>query len=217
MDLNWVQQLIIWAPPVILAVTVHEAAHGYVARACGDPTAAELGRLTLNPIRHIDPIGTVILPLTLLLLTSFVFGWAKPVPVDPRRLRSPRRDMALVAAAGPASNFAQALVWTGLLGLAWNYHLTQAAWAIPLLLMAQAGIVINLVLGILNLLPVPPLDGGRILTSLLPPVLARPYARLEPVGLLIVLALLATGLLSRWLLPLVQAAQHALQGMVGLG
>lgn len=191
-----VQKLAIWAVPVLLAVTLHEVAHGWTARALGDDTASRLGRLSLNPLKHIDPIGTILVPAVLLFLSGFVFGWAKPVPVVMANMRNPRRDMAIVAIAGPVSNFVMALVW----GLLFKFAAMQGGDASEvwtgLRLMAQAGIAINLVLMVLNLIPIPPLDGGRVLTGLLPEHLARRVDRLEPFGLMILLLLMFTGVLG---------------------
>ncbi len=194
--------LAVWALPVTLAITVHEAAHGYAARSCGDDTAARAGRLSLNPLRHIDPVGTVLVPAVLLLLGGFLFGWAKPVPINPALFRQPRRDMAWVAAAGPLSNGVMLLLWLLVYGMLAHVLPAEAAavpaWQSLALSMAVAGALINLALMLLNLLPVPPLDGGRILRSLLPPPLAAVLDRIEPYGLLILLALIASG----WLLPM---------------
>jgi len=213
-DLTLVQQIAIWALPVLFAITVHEASHGYVARAFGDPTADSQGRLTLNPLRHIDPVGTVIVPILLLVLGGFLFGWAKPVPVDMRRLRHPRRDMAIVAAAGPLSNLAMAIGWGLLLKLTLGAG-SEGIW-LGLRYMAVAGILINVVLMVLTLLPLPPLDGGRVLTGLVPETLARRVDRIEPYGFLILVALLATGLLGRILEWPVGFAQLGVLKLVGL-
>ncbi|MFP5306530.1 MAG: site-2 protease family protein [Gammaproteobacteria bacterium] len=213
-DLTLVQQIAIWALPVLFAITVHEASHGYVARAFGDPTADSQGRLTLNPLRHIDPVGTVIVPILLLVLGGFLFGWAKPVPVDMRRLRHPRRDMAIVAVAGPLSNLAMAIGWGLLLKLTLGAG-SEGIW-LGLRYMAVAGILINVVLMVLNLLPLPPLDGGRVLTGLVPETLARRVDRIEPYGFLILVALLATGLLGRILEWPVGFAQLGVLKLVGL-
>ncbi|RRD41867.1 site-2 protease family protein [Comamonadaceae bacterium OH3737_COT-264] len=190
------------ALPVLLAITIHEAAHGYAARHFGDRTAEMLGRITLNPFKHIDAIGTVLIPLMLYFATDgkFVFGYAKPVPVNTRNLRNPRRDMVWVALAGPASNFIQALVWALLLGALLLVGLDEAFF----MQMAMAGIMTNLVLAVLNLFPLPPLDGGRIAVGLLPYKPASMLARLEPAGFFIVMALMLTGVLGKyWLSPLV--------------
>jgi Zn-dependent protease len=196
-----IQTVAIYALPVLFAITVHEAAHGYAARHFGDNTAYMLGRITLNPVKHIDPLGTIAMPLLLLFATSgaFLFGYAKPVPVNFGRLRSPKRDMVWVALAGPASNLVMAVGWTVL------YYLLRALGVDELffLKMAQAGISVNLVLFALNMFPLPPLDGGRILVGLLPMGPAHTVSRIEPFGFFIVLGLVFTGLLGNyWLRPL---------------
>lgn len=212
---NLLQQLSIWTIPVLFAITVHEVAHGFVARAFGDRTAEMLGRLTLNPIRHIDPVGTVLVPLIMLLLPGgFVFGWAKPVPVAQRNLRNPRRDMMLVAAAGPVSNLLMAVFWALMAKLAMLVEMgVVSGW---LYNVGIAGIIINLVLAILNLLPIPPLDGGRVVSNALPPQLSDRYDRLEPFGLLIIVALLASGVLSRIISPIFYGAAGIIAGLFGL-
>jgi Zn-dependent protease len=185
---------------VLFGITLHEAAHGYVARLFGDPTAWQMGRVTLNPIKHIDPIGTIVVPLVLLFSTKLLggggllFGWAKPVPVDFGRLRRPKQDMLWVALAGPAANLLMAILWAFSLRLFLESGLQESFW----FEMAVAGVNVNLVLMALNLLPIPPLDGGRILFSLLPNRLAWQYSKLEPYGLVIVVILLVTDVL--WLL-----------------
>lgn len=195
---NVIQEIAVYAIPVLFAITVHEAAHGYVARMFGDNTAYVLGRVTLNPVKHIDPIGTIVVPLGMVLLTGFMFGWAKPVPVDWGSLRKPKRDMIWVAAAGPGVNLAMAVVWALL------YRVLSAAGVQEsyFYLVAQAGINVNLVFMALNLLPIPPLDGGRIVSGLLPTRMSIAYSRIEPYGLFILLALMFTGALSFFLRPL---------------
>jgi Zn-dependent protease len=195
------------APPVIFAITLHEAAHGYVARHFGDPTAWLAGRISLNPLRHVDPVGTLLVP-ALILVTSYlaagramIFGWAKPVPVDFGRLRHPKREMLWVALAGPAVNLLMALLWTGLLKLLLMTPLMT--YSRPLAEMSLTGIEVNLVLMVLNLLPLPPLDGGRIAVSLLPHPLAWKFAQLERWGFPILLLLMFTGILADILGPLV--------------
>lgn len=193
-----IQTITVYALPVLFGITLHEAAHGYVARMFGDPTAWQQGRISLNPVRHIDPVGTVVVPLVLLLSTKLfgggglLFGWAKPVPVDWSRLRNPKRDMAWVALAGPASNLLQAIIWAiGLRLLAEAGASASDFWA----RMAIAGVQVNLILMALNLVPLPPLDGGRIVCSLLPNRLAYRYSLIEPYGILILIILMLTGLL----------------------
>jgi Zn-dependent protease len=201
---NLIQTLAIYAIPVIFAITLHEAAHGYVARHFGDPTAWQLGRITLNPIKHIDLFGTLLMPALLLFVSkgAFLFGWAKPVPVDFGRLRNPKQDMLWVAAAGPGANLAMALGWAAILKLA--VVMPDYAYSLPLAEMARAGINVNAVLMLLNLLPIPPLDGGRIAVSLLPPALAWKFAQIERFGFVILLALMFLGGLDLILTPLMR-------------
>lgn len=203
-ELTLVQKLAALVLPLIFAITVHEAAHGWVADRLGDKTARMLGRITLNPLKHIDWLGTIIVPMAMFALTGFLFGWAKPVPVNPRNLHNPRRDMAIVAAAGPGVNLVMALIWSllALLGTALLRSLPEVA--LPLVFMSAAGVFINVILMALNLLPLPPLDGGRVVTGLLPLDWARKYARIEPYGLPILVVLLVTGLLGWFVWPLVQ-------------
>lgn len=201
--------LAIWAIPVLLAITLHEAAHGYVARHFGDPTAHLVGRITLNPIKHIDPVGTLLVPAGILALSSLVggsgilFGWAKPVPVDFSRLRHPKADMLWVAAAGPFVNLLMAVAWALAFKLA--TILPPSDYTLPLMKMSDAGMQINAVLMVLNLLPIPPLDGGRIAVSLLPHRLAWRFAQLEPYGFPILLVMLFTGVLGAILWPMMAA------------
>jgi Zn-dependent protease len=199
---NSIQTLAISILPLVFAITLHEAAHGYVARHFGDATAWQLGRVSLNPLRHIDPLGTVAIPALMMLAGSgMLFGWAKPVPVNFSRLRDPKRDMLWVAAAGPGANFAMALGWGLMLKLATIAPHTMYSDALRE--MSRAGININVILMLLNLVPVPPLDGGRIAVSLLPTRAALQYARVEPFGIFIVLALLFAHVLDVILYPLV--------------
>lgn len=195
--------LAIAAIPMIFAITLHEAAHGYVARYFGDPTAWQMGRISLNPLRHIDLVGTIIVPAATLLFGGILFGWAKPVPVDYGRLRHPRADMRWVALAGPAANLLMAFGWAALLKIALS---TNNYFSVPLEEMSRIGVSINLMLMAVNLVPILPLDGGRVLFSLLPPSTAYAYGRSEPYGLPILLLLLATGLLSVLVLPLIHIA-----------
>jgi Zn-dependent protease len=215
-SLHPAQQLVIWALPVLFAITLHEVAHGWVANKLGDPTARMLGRLTLNPIKHIDPIGTILVPGFLLLVGGFLFGWAKPVPVTPHNLRRHRYGMAWVAAAGPVSNILQALVWAVVIRLALANELALGWLAEPLYLMGLAGISINLALAVLNLLPIPPLDGGRIVDALLPGPLSARYSQLEPWGLWIVLALIMTKLLGVIMGPPYQLLRQLVGAVTGL-
>jgi Zn-dependent protease len=206
---NLVQTVLIYALPVLFAITVHEAAHGYVARYLGDNTAWVQGRVTLNPIPHIDPIGTIAMPLLLYFATSgsFLFGYAKPVPVDFGQLRRPKRDMIWVALAGPASNFIQAILWAIVFTLLYGFGVRERFF----LEMAKAGVLVNLVMWAFNLFPLPPLDGGRILTGLLPPRLAWNFSRIEPFGFFIVLGLVVVGVLGTWWLrPLIGAGYSVL-------
>lgn len=218
MDVS-LQTIALWAVPVVFAITLHEAAHGYVARRFGDHTAEMRGRITLNPLRHIDLVGTILVPGALILAAKalggplLIFGWAKPVPVNFANLRDPKRDMLWVAAAGPAANFVMAFLW----GLAYKLGAQSPLGpSLVLLEMAQAGIAVNLVLMALNLIPVPPLDGGRIAVSLLPARASALWRRLEPWGLLIVLVLLMTGLLNSLVTPLLRAGEYLLQSLLQL-
>ena len=201
---NLIQTILIYALPVLFAITVHEAAHGYAARYFGDNTAAMMGRITLNPAKHIDPIGTILMPLVLYFATSgaFMFGYAKPVPVRFDKLRHPKRDMVWVALAGPAANFIQALLWA-LLFVVLQLSNVQERFFIE---MASAGIMVNLVMWAFNLFPIPPMDGGRILVGLLPWKQAVLVSRIEPWGFFIVMALVITKVITTfWMLPLMAA------------
>lgn len=216
LELTLIQKIAIGLLPILLAVTVHEAAHAYAANFFGDGTAKFLGRMTLNPIKHIDILGTIIIPLTMFILTSFVFGWAKPVPVNAQNFKNPRRDMALVALAGPLSNIVMAFAWAGMtaIGVA---GLSSSAWyAEPLVLMGLIGIRVNILLAVFNLLPLPPLDGGRVLVAVLPPKAANTVSQLEPWGFPILLLLLFTGVLSFLLLPILYSALAWFNGLIHL-
>jgi Zn-dependent protease len=206
--------LAIYALPVLFAITLHEAAHGYVARHFGDMTAHAQGRISLNPVRHIDLVGTIVVPVAILLLSgySFLFGWAKPVPVNYSALRKPRQHMAWVAAAGPLANLAMTLVWAALLKVASLLPATGFSTFVELA--ARAGILVNLVFMFLNLLPILPLDGGRIVASLLPRRAAWQYSRLEPFGVPLLLILLFTNVLSVVLGPLVGASNALIRAIV---
>jgi Zn-dependent protease len=214
--MNAIQTLAISALPVIFAITLHEAAHGYAARHFGDPTAWQAGRISINPLRHVDLIGTILVPAVILLLSagSFLFGWAKPVPVDFGRLRRPKQDMLWVAAAGPGANLLMALGWGVLLKIA--VTMPPHPYSIAMAEMARIGIGVNAVLMMLNLLPIPPLDGGRIVVSLLPNDMARKFGRIEPYGLVIVVALLYFHAFDIVLWPLVGQVESIIKSLIGL-
>ncbi len=196
-ELSVIQRIAVWILPVIFAITVHEVAHGWVAKKYGDNTASRLGRLTLNPVKHVDLLGTIIVPGLLLMTgTGFIFGWAKPVPVDPRNFKRPLQDMAIVALAGPASNLIMALFWALIIRLGIFIGTNAETISLPLIYTGVAGISINLVLAMINLLPIPPLDGSRILTGILPSYWAWQYNRLERYGFILLLVLLYTKILN---------------------
>jgi Zn-dependent protease len=213
MDFASLERIALAAVPIILAITVHEAAHGYVARMFGDSTAWMLGRVTLNPLKHIDPIGTVVVPLATLMLGGILFGWAKPVPVNFNNLRHPKRDMFWVAAAGPGANLVMALLWAIVFGLASGRGPLASA---GLQVMSLIGVGINVALMVLNLLPILPLDGGRIAVSLLPHSLAVPFAQTERYGFFIVVALLATGVLGVVVGPIARLVTALLEAVTGI-
>ena len=217
MELSVIQVIAIYALPVVFAITLHEAAHGYVAKYFGDLTAYSQGRVSLNPIRHIDPFGTVILPLMLAAIAKFIgggfiFGWAKPVPVNFGNLRHPKRDMLWVAAAGPAANLVMAIFWVLMVKL--SYTDIAGELSLPLALMGAAGVMVNAIFMVLNLLPIPPLDGGRIMVSLLPHRLAYPFSRIEPYGFIIILVLLFTKVLDYVMWPLIAFTIQMLAAVV---
>ncbi len=209
-----IQTVSLAAIPVLFAITLHEAAHGYVARHFGDMTAYQQGRISLNPMRHIDPVGTILLPLLTLMLGGILFGWAKPVPVNFAALRRPKQDMLWVAIAGPASNLVMALGWALFYKIAWlnpaNYF------AEPMMGMAEWGIKINIVLMVLNLLPVPPLDGGRVAVSMLPHRQAYQLAKIEPYGMFILIFLAITPVLGWILMPLVSGVYQLISFLFGI-
>lgn len=215
-----IAELAIMALPIVLAITLHEAAHGYVARHFGDPTAWLAGRISLNPVRHIDPFGTILVPVLIYLSSSLagghglLFGWAKPVPVDFSRLRNPKKDMFWVAAAGPFVNLLMAIGWALLMKV--NQVIPESAYTLPLDKMAEAGMQVNAVLMVLNLLPILPLDGGRILVSLAPHRLAWQLSKLEPYGFPFLLILLFTGVLNAILWPGVAAVMEVLALLFGI-
>jgi len=201
--------------PVLFAITLHEVSHGWVARLFGDRTAELLGRLTLNPLKHIDPVGSVVVPLALTLLNLPAFGWARPVPVNGRNLRNPKRDMIFVAVAGPISNVVMASFWTVAFALALHLRAPVPGVQQFLLSMAQIGISFNVLLAVFNLMPIPPLDGGRVLRGVLPEALGRKLDAVEPYGLILVMGLLALGVLGRFVWPLVQAVSAVFLSIAG--
>ena len=216
-QLTIIQKIAVWILPVIFAITVHEVAHGWVARKYGDNTAYMLGRLTLNPIKHIDLLGTIVIPGLLLLTgTGFIFGWAKPVPVDARNFKKPLHDMAIVALAGPVSNVLMAISWALLARLGVTIGASAENVSLPLIYMGIAGISINLVLALINLLPIPPLDGSRVLTGMLPHRLAWQYNQLERYGFIILLILLYTKILNAILAYPMYIAQNLFFSIAGM-
>jgi len=199
-----VQMVSVWVLPVLFAITVHEVAHGYVAYLLGDKTARILGRLTLNPIKHIDIVGTIIVPLVLLFLnTGMIIGWAKPVPINSRNLNKPRRDMALIALAGPTANLIMTIIWASIAKIATILLALNFPGALAIYMMSVAGISINIMLMVLNLLPIPQLDGGHIIAGLLPRSIAIQYDRIAPYGFYILLILLALGVINIVMRPVV--------------
>lgn len=209
-----IQKIAIYSLPVIFAITLHEAAHGYVAKHFGDLTAYSQGRVSLNPLRHIDPLGTIILPLVTLWLGGILFGWAKPVPVNFSALRRPKQDMLWVALAGPGANLFMALLWGFVIKLGLAFP--ESSLARPMTLMGEAGIMINVILMVLNLLPLPPLDGGRVAVSLLPPRYAYGFSKIEPYGFMILLFLLITGVLWAVIGPFIVLTIQLIAWLLGL-
>lgn len=200
--MSMIQNIAIYAIPLLFAITLHEVAHGWVALLCGDQTAKLSDRLSLNPIHHIDLVGTVIVPLVMLIFSNFIFGWAKPVPVDGRNFKHPRRDMLFVSLAGPLSNLLMAVMWGAIaLGGLYAQEWGNAWLGVPLLLMGRAGVMVNVLLGVLNLLPLPPLDGGKALLAILPPRWSYRASFIEPYSFFILLLLLVTGILNAIIVP----------------
>jgi Zn-dependent protease len=218
MELTTLQKIILWLIPMIFAITVHEVAHGYVANKLGDPTAKMMGRLTLNPIKHIDLVGTIIIPGLLLWLGGFFFGYAKPVPVDWRNLRHFRRDMVLVALAGPLANLLMAFIWAAVTKFSIVIYSTQSPyWGTILGTMSSMGVAINIMLLVLNLIPIPPLDGSRVVMGFLRGQAALNYAKIEPYGFFILLGLLALGFLSHIMTPFVMFFTQIINQLFGIG
>jgi len=215
-DLTLIGKISIWALPVILAITVHEVAHGWVASKLGDNTAKRMGRLTLNPLKHIDPIGTILIPSLLLMLGGFMFGWAKPVPVNFARLNNPKRDMVYVALAGPIANLLMLVAWAVMLKIGYSLVNQTDFIASPLIYMAYAGVFINIILMVLNMLPILPLDGGRVMAGILPEGISIQYSKLERFGLPILIFIMAMGWLSDILGPPVYFIQKSIFSMFGI-
>lgn len=215
-ELTIMQKIAVWALPVLFAITLHEVAHGWMASKLGDQTSKMLGRLSLNPFKHIDPIGTVIVPIALLVLSGFVFGWAKAVPVDSRNFKNPARDMAWVAIAGPVANFIMAFFWAVIAKVGMILQASTPEVGLFLIYSGIAGISINLILLVLNLIPIPPLDGSRVLSAFLSPKLAWQYNRLEPYGFFIILGLMFLGILQLLLMGPYSAIQQFIYRIVGL-
>ncbi|HVZ45981.1 MAG TPA: site-2 protease family protein [Ramlibacter sp.] len=211
---NLIQTVLIYALPVLFAITIHEAAHGYVAKYFGDNTAWVQGRVTLNPIKHVDPIGTILMPLLLYFAThgAFLFGYAKPVPVNFGRLRHPKADSVWVALAGPAVNFIQAILWAILFNILVAVGYEERFF----IQMCKAGVLVNLVMWAFNLFPIPPLDGGRVLVGLLPRRQAYAFSRIEPWGFFIVMALVLAGIVSAWWLSPLIGVGYAFLNLIGL-
>jgi Zn-dependent protease len=215
-NLSTVQFAAIAILPLLFGITLHEVAHGWVAKRLGDKTALMMGRLTLNPLKHIDPLGTILVPGLMMLAGGAIFGWAKPVPVTWQNLRNPKRDMALVALAGPMANLGMAFLWALIARLGILLSAVTPWVSVPMILMGKVGIVLNLVLMVLNLLPLPPLDGGRIMTSLLPGPLSYRFSRIEPYGFFILIALLMTGVLWKLLGPPVSVLEDLFSLVAGI-
>ncbi len=214
-DLNISIRILVWAVPVIYAITLHEVAHGVVAYYLGDATAKRAGRLTINPLKHVDPIGSIVIPVFLLWFSGFIFGWAKPVPVNEKNLNSPKRDMILVAAAGPAANLIMSIIWAIIMKLGYMLSATQPDAGLVLVYMGAAGIFINAAVMMLNLLPLPPLDGGRILIGLLPERFSLVLSKIEPWGFMILVTMIITGLVAKIVWPMMVIEMTVVTHLVG--
>ena len=214
MDASIIQKITVYAIPLIFAITLHEAAHAFAARYFGDSTAYMLGRMTLNPLKHIDPVWTILVPIVTLLVSPFVFGAAKPVPVNFSALRNPKRDMIWVAAAGPFANLIMMVLWAIIGKIAISVGTTGPVYFLALV--AEAGIFVNALLMVFNLFPLLPLDGGRILTGLLPNKMAYAFSRTEPYGMFILIALIVTGVLGKFMWPLVDFSMKSIYAIIGL-
>ena len=214
MDVSIIQKITVYAIPLIFAITMHEAAHAYAARYFGDSTAYMLGRMTLNPLKHIDPVWTILVPIVTLLVSPFVFGAAKPVPVNFGALRNPKRDMIWVAAAGPLANLTMMVLWAILGKIAISLDASGPTYFLASV--AEAGIFVNALLMVFNLFPLLPLDGGRILTGLLPNKMAHAFSRTEPYGMFILIALIVTGVMGRFMWPLIDISMKSIYAIIGL-
>ena len=214
MDASIIQKITVYAIPLIFAITLHEAAHAYAARYFGDSTAYMLGRMTLNPVKHIDPVWTILVPILTLMVSPFVFGAAKPVPVNFGALRNPKRDMIWVAAAGPLANLAMMVAWAVVGKIAISLDPSEPVYFLAKV--AEAGIFVNALLMVFNLFPLLPLDGGRILTGLLPGRMAYAFSRTEPYGMLILIGLILTGILGKFMWPLVDISMKSIYAIIGL-
>lgn len=215
-EFSLLQKITVWILPVLFAITVHEVAHGWVASKLGDPTAKMLGRLTLNPIKHIDLVGTILIPALTLIFAGIVFGYAKPVPITYQNLHNPKRDMAIVAAAGPLANLLMILIWIVLIRVALLVDADNTGITLFLVATGTAGIYANMILMVLNLIPIPPLDGGRVLTGVLPGPASYKFAQIEPYGLIILIALLATGILGKILFVPINMLLYGFAQLAGI-
>jgi len=213
-NIEFIKHLATWTIPVLYAITMHEAAHGFVAKLLGDKTAYMLGRVSLNPFKHIDPVGTVLVPLTLLFLGGFIFGWAKPVPINEHSFKNQKRDVAIVSLAGPLANILMAIFWAFMIKLSFYFKEIGYEHYIILEAVGRAGIIINIVLGMFNLIPIPPLDGSKIIYSIISRRMCFFYSRLEPISFLIILGLLISGLLGEILGPMVNTCYALIYDLV---